>query len=473
MSAKNNKKRNFAILCIYIYFRSKLLQIINMLKALQQFNKKHALFKTDTDKVLLAVSGGVDSMVMLHLMASTGVDIGVAHCNFQLRGDSSDADEQMVLAYCYQHNLQIFKKSFDTKAYAKEKKISIEMAARELRYHWFAELSNTHQYTKIATAHHTGDALETTIYNLCKGTSITGLQGIKPKREDIIRPLLFATRQMIENYAREHAISWRTDESNLESLYSRNMIRNKVVPLLKKINPSLENTSIYTLERLRATASLVDDTVRDLYERAVEQVNNGIKINIHELRQAKYSLLLLSEILNRYDFNYQQVKQIDACLNSIPGKIFYSRQYQLTVDREWLFLNRKDTQVMQHYEISDTTSRLDMQTGSLLFKKYNRQQFAVNTHKNVASVDLEKIQFPIVVRPWEQGDKFKPLGMQGRKKVSDFLIDQKIPLNLKNEIYLLESKKQVVWLINQRLDERFKITDNTRTILEITYLPYD
>jgi len=444
-----------------------------MLKALREFNKKHALFKTDTDKVLLAVSGGVDSMVMLHLMALTGVEIAVAHCNFQLRGEYSDADEQLVIKYCEQHNFKFFNRSFITNSYAKEKKMSIEMAARELRYSWFAELAEKHAYTKIATAHHTGDALETTIYNLCKGSSITGIQGIKPKRDNIIRPLLFATRHMIENYAREQAIPWRTDESNMESLYSRNMIRNEVVPLLKRINPSLEKTSIYTLERLRATAGLIGDIVADFSKRAVENYNNEIKVNIHELKQAKYSLMLLSEILHPYGFNYQQVKQIDACLKSTPGKIFYSSQYQLTVDRDWLFLNTKDKQVMPLYKISDTASRLEMQGGSLILKKYNRQRFTINTHKNVATVDLDKIQFPLLVRPWQQGDKFKPLGMKGTKKVSDFLIDQKIPLNLKNEIYLLESKEQVVWLINQRLDERYKVTDNTRTILEITYLPHD
>ena len=444
-----------------------------MLKALQHFNKKHALFTTDTDKLLLAVSGGVDSMVMLHLLQQLNMPIAVAHCNFLLRGAASDADEQMVNNYCQTHDLAIFTKRFETKAFAKKQGISIEMAARELRYEWFDSLCREHGYNKIVTAHHAGDALETMIYNLSKGTGIHGLQGIKPKRENIIRPLLFANRSAIETYAREHKIPWRTDESNLENTYHRNRIRNEVVPVLKKINPNLEVTFLSTLERINATADLLQEAVENFSESAVGRIDQGIKINKGALLKNRHSLLMLNEILAHYQFNFRQVRQIEEALNGIPGKIFISKNHQLTIDRDWVFVTAKQNASKKEYFINDSTKQLEMLDGTLLIAQIPRETYTISDQKNVAALDFEKVQFPIKVRPWQQGDKFRPLGMRGSKKVSDFLIDQKIPMNLKNEIYLLESKNQVVWIINFRLDERFKISEDTQTILEITFLPHD
>lgn len=444
-----------------------------MLKALQHFNKKHALFNKDTDNLLLAVSGGVDSMVMLHLLQQLNVPLAVAHCNFQLRGTESDADEQLVKNYSKQHDLQVFVRRFATKSLAREHGISIEMAARQLRYDWFSQLCEEHGYTKIATAHHAGDALETLLYNLSKGTGIHGLQGIKPKRDNIIRPILFSNRRQIEKYAQEHQLPWRTDASNLENIYHRNRIRNEVVPELEKINPNLENTISATLERIRATADLLQTEVDSFNEIAVEEIAGGIRIKKEVLQKHRHSLLMLNEILTPYQFNYQQAKQIEEALKSIPGKVFYSSTHQLNIDREWLFINAKQDKQEQIFTITAQTKQLEMTEGTLLITQKSKENYTFSNQRNVAALDLGKLKFPIKVRPWQQGDKFKPLGMRGNKKISDFLIDQKIPLNLKNEIYLLESKNQVVWIINHRIDDRFKISEETHTVLEITFLPHD
>ncbi|MFW5760717.1 MAG: tRNA lysidine(34) synthetase TilS [Cyclobacteriaceae bacterium] len=444
-----------------------------MLKALQQFNKKHALFNADTDKLLLAVSGGVDSMVMLHLLQQLNTRIAVAHCNFQLRGNESDDDEQMVNDYCQEHQLEFFSKKFDTHAYAKKQGISLEMAARELRYDWFAELCRDYNFSKIATGHHAGDALETMIYNLSKGTGMTGLQGIKPKRDNIIRPLLFTNRSKIEAYARQQKVPWRTDASNLENIYHRNRIRNEVIPVLEHINPNLENTIINTLERIRSSINLLQEEVDTFCESSVEKFEGGKRIIKNDLLHNRYASLYLYEILAPYQFNFQQIKQIEQAIRGIAGKTFYSKNYQLTIDREYVYLTKKKTGEPRTYTIADNTRQLEMEFGTLMLSRIARDQYSLSRQSNVAAINLDKLQFPLTVRPWRQGDKFNPLGMRGSKKVSDFLIDQKIPLNLKNKIYLLESKNQVAWIINYRLDERFKVTDETQSILEITFLPHD
>lgn len=444
-----------------------------MLKALQHFNKKHALFTTDTDKLLLAVSGGVDSMVMLFLFQQIDVPVAVAHCNFKLRGKDSDGDQKMVKEYCEQHHIKFLSKTFETQSFAKDQGISIEMAARELRYAWFDQMYQQHEFTKIATAHHSGDALETIIYNLAKGTGINGLIGIKPKRNNIIRPLLFTNREKIEAYALENNIPWRTDASNFDNIYHRNRIRNEVLPHLQKINTNLEETILFTLERMRAAADIFQEQVDEFYQKAIESTSEGININKSTLLNNRHALVFLTEILTHYKFNYHQVRQIENALTGTPGKVFYSKSHQLTIDRKWVFIDQKKNKTKNIYTITDTTQQLEMQDGTLKVERKARENFTLSRQVNVAAMDLDKIGFPITVRRWRHGDKFKPLGMQGSKLVSDFLIDHKIPVNLKNEIYLLESKNQVVWIVNYRLDDRFKITENTSTILEITFLPHD
>ncbi len=428
---------------------------------------------SDKDKILLAVSGGLDSMVLLNLFSTANYCFSVAHCNFQLREKESDGDEMFVKNWCENRGIEYFIERFDTIQMAKNKHISIEMAARELRYEWFEKLRLQHQFDYIATAHHLNDSIETILLNLTKGTGISGLRGILPQNNLIIRPLLFASKGNILEYALVNQLEWREDASNYSDDYQRNLIRNKVIPLLKNINPSLEKTFERTIERMSALERDFFRHVEDFKSEALIEKNDKVYVNIAKLKST--SEYFLEEILKDFGFNFQQSKAIFKSLTSISGKVFYSEKYQLIKDRAYLIISSKmddKVSLSQNIVLYELPDSMKLTIGELFFEVYKKSErpFALANDSSIAWFDLDKIKFPISVRQWQKGDFFVPLGMKGTKKVSDYLVDKKISRDEKERVFVFCSDNTIAWLMNHRLDDRFKIRENTENILEIRFV---
>ena len=435
-----------------------------------EFNKyleNEELFNS-SDKLILAVSGGVDSMVMLHLFQQTQQDFVVAHCNFKLRGSESDMDEIFLRDYCAEKGIELYVKSFETKEYATTKGISVEMAARELRYEWFRKLLNTLQYDYLATAHHQDDLVETMLINLSRGTGIRGLSGIQPKTEHVIRPLLFANRMQIVNYAATEQIPFREDSSNDEIIFQRNLIRHKLIPLFEEINPAFRKNMNRTASILRKTEKIYQRKIEEEKTRLLENTANGMQINIEVLLKTKSKSSILFEILHPLGFNADQVDEILQTLVGDSGKSFYSASHRLIKDRDLLLIDQlQEIEDHRYYIEQDCISiKEPIELDFELLRKKSSYKFS--TSENIADLDLEKLEFPMVLKKWDQGEYFQPLGMEGFKKLSDFFIDEKFSIPEKENCWILYSSGKVVWIVGKRIDNRFKITKNTNRILRIS-----
>ncbi|MCU0444272.1 MAG: tRNA lysidine(34) synthetase TilS [Microscillaceae bacterium] len=443
-----------------------------MLNQFLDFIAENQLFLPN-QRILLAVSGGVDSMVMLDLFAQSPFQFAVAHCNFGLRGADADGDEAFVKQTTEKHKVLYFSKLFDTKEYAESQGISTQMAARDLRYAWFNELLTKEKFDFLATAHHQNDNLETILLNLLRGTGIAGLRGILPKQGKIVRPLLAATRQEIREYATQTQMQWREDYSNWENKYRRNQLRNEIIPTLKKINPNLDYSIQQTAERMRAIENIFKKQVEKTREKVINSSESVIYIQIEPLKKITEGLIQLAEILKTYGFHYQQTKEIWASLDKESGKVFESANYQLVKDRHQLVItaqNRPHTENSVWHIAPDQT---ELSTDFFRLKinqLLDLQGFTIPKQAEVACLDGEKLVFPLQVRAWQAGDYFYPLGMNQRKKISDFLIDLKIPLNLKKQVFVLTSQDDIVWVIGYRIDNRFKFTEKTHKVLIINKL---
>lgn len=406
-------------------------------------------------------------MVMLHLFRQAGFDVGVAHCNFQLRGDDSLADEALVAQVCATQDIPFYHKRFDTGAYAVATGLSIQMAARQLRYDFFDTLLKTHGYVYLATAHHLNDVLETTLLNLVKGTGMEGLQGVPVKNGSIIRPLLFATKETLTEYAALHKLQWREDVSNASEDYQRNFIRHQVIPRLKELNPALENTYRSTNERITAGVQFARNYIDSVAAEAVTTSGNSISIRKKELDSTASPAVMLWELIKDKGFNFGQCREIVAAHQ--PGKKISSSTHELFTDRGAYILQRKD-----HTQVADVTieARVPMVSnghGELHFDVLTRAQFTLSKDPLLAQLDLDKITYPLVWRTWQHGDSFVPLGMQHSKKLSDFLIDLKIPLPAKEKITVLESAGVIVWVVGLRMHDHYKITAGTSRILSVRF----
>ncbi len=443
----------------------------------EEFVKNQQLFSPN-ERVLLAVSGGLDSVVMTHLFACAGFDFGIAHVNFKLRGEASEGDAFFVQSLANDFQVPFFEKHFDTKNYAKAAKISTQMAARTLRYAWFEEIALTQGFDKIATAHHLNDALETVLLNLTKGTGLAGLKGISPKNGRIVRPLLFATRADIENYAAQHQLAWREDASNQENTYQRNFIRLEVIPLLQKINPDLAHTFQHTAERLSLAYGALNEQFEALEQQVVTKKEEGyVSLDIKALEGKSSAVLFLEHILKKYGFHYAQTKQIWENRHNLSGKSFLSASHQLYKDRSTFMVVARSHQVpaVSHW-VDAQQKTLELEDQWLRFDLFEKpSDFAFSKEANVLNIDADLITFPLEIRTWQEGDYFYPLGMKGKKKISDFLIDMKVPLALKKNIKVVNSKANIVGVIGFRLDERYKITSSTKNIYLVEQLkkPYD
>jgi len=427
------------------------------------------LIKTDFpnlcgSKLLLAVSGGVDSVVMAHLCASAKLDFSIAHCNFNLRGEESDGDEKFVVDLADSLEVEVYTESFDTLSFAENHKISVQMAARDLRYEWFSELSNLIQFDYVLTAHHANDNLETFLINLIRGTGPEGLSGIKNERDQIIRPLLSFTRAQIEAYARKKQYKWREDSSNASDKYMRNKIRNQIVPAMEEINPQLLDGLAKTQQHLQESLDLVEDYISLLYPKLIQKDTYGYAINIDFLQRLPNQKQILYQLLK--SFGFSEWNDVYDLLEAQSGKMVLSESHRLIKDRERLLLTEHNDQIEHNEYHLDKEESLVMIPGLGTFHM-NEVDKMEQTSKSCIYVSEDKLKFPLTIRKWRKGDYFHPFGMKGKKKLSDFFKDEKFSLPEKEHTWILCSEGEIVWIINHRADNRFAVENSNSKILKI------
>ena len=413
-------------------------------------------------KLLLTVSGGIDSVVLVHLCKKIQLEIGVAHCNFQLRDTESDEDELFVQELCTQYNIPIFIQKFSTSDYAVQRKLSTQLAARELRYNWFNEIIENNNYDYIVTAHHLDDQIETFLINLTRGTGLEGLTGIPEQNDKIIRPLLIFSRNEIENFANKNQIDWREDSSNASDKYLRNKIRHAVVPVLKQLNPSFLTSFQETLNHLKQSVELVEDVTAIMYERIVTQLDNKIQINIEELLKLKNYKSYLYQWLKEYGFTAWN--DIYNLPHTQSGKQVFSNSYILLKDRNYLLLSPKEKEELKESFFINENLKNHKVPLNLSFCNIS---YISNSDNNIIFVDEDKLQFPLEIRKKKEGDSFYPSGMNGKKKLSKYFKDEKYSLLEKEEQWLLVSNNEIVWVIGKRADQRFLANENTQNTLKI------
>jgi tRNA(Ile)-lysidine synthase len=417
------------------------------------------------DRILLAVSGGVDSVVMAHLFHASDFQCAIAHCNFQLRGEDSASDEAFVRSLAASLEMPVYIQSFDTDGHAREMGISVQMAARELRYAWFRELLSKHDFHSLATAHNKNDTVETFLLNLSRGTGIRGMAGIPVRNEQVIRPLLFATRSEILKYARDHGIPHREDASNRETKYRRNKIRHDVIPIMEQLNPGFIETMCGNINRLNEALLIfrqaIEHTRRELFSRESEQTC----INIQSLRALAPQETWLYELFSPYGFTRSQCEGIGQIMDSEPGRRSISPTHQLYKDRERLILVETASTGFQRYYL-DSPENLSALPFSMDVQVVERDDLEeIPRDPRTACLDYDEIQFPLTIRHWLHGDYFYPLGMEQMKKLSDFFVDQKVPVPEKERTWILASGRKIVWIMGMRIDHRFRITEKTRRVL--------
>lgn len=435
-----------------------------MLKQFLNHIAHYQLCKTK-DKILLAVSGGVDSMVMLHLFRKAGFSIGVAHCNFRLRGKDSDDDEEFVRRATEQALVPFHVGQFETEHYAEEKGISIQMAARELRYRFFEEVCEKLSYQVVATAHHLDDSLETVLLNLVRGTGISGLTGIPVKMGIVIRPMLFATRESIQRYAIENGIAWRDDVTNATDDYQRNFVRHHVVGRLKELNPNLPGTFAESLQKIQGARIIFDRAMEALKRTAVERQGDRFILTIEAFKNTGAANVTLWETLREFGFGFDQC--VDMTRSTQAGKQFFSESHVLTVDRGVFVVEPRLRQLFPLTEIGPGAGTVEQGGVCLQLEVVDKRSFIIDPDPGVGQFDTDRITYPILWRSWKAGDAFVPLGMEQTKKVSDFLIDEKVSRPDKERTTVMESGGQIIWVVGRRISEPFKVTDNTRQVLVI------
>ncbi len=415
-------------------------------------------------KLLIAISGGLDSVVLAHLCHQLNLNIALAHCNFNLRDHESDADEDFVLQLAENLDLEVFIESFDTKAYSEANKLSTQMAARELRYYWFEDLAVQLQFDYILTAHHADDNLETFLINLSRGTGLDGLKGIPEVNDNIIRPLLPFSRQAIEAYAKEHHLKWREDSSNASTKYLRNKFRHDVIPILKEINPQLLQNFQNTLRNLNDTSDIVEERVESVIDSVVETIDKHQKVfKISEFKKLNNPKAYLFEIFKTYGFT--EWHDVANLLDAQSGKQIVSATHRLIKDREHLLLSTVNLKTEEQITtILETDKQVKTGLGMLFFDEANTVSLK---SKDVIYVDKALLTYPLTIRKWRDGDLFYPLGMSGKKKLSKYFKDEKLSLLDKEQIRLLCSGEDIVWIIGKRADNRFRVNENTKNILKV------
>lgn len=429
------------------------------------FIKQHALFDPE-ERVLLAVSGGRDSVLMARLFNEAGFDFGIAHCNFNMRGEDSKKDEEFVSNLASELDVSFFTSSFDTTGYSHQHHISIQMAARDQRYLWLEEIRSDFGFHYIAVAHHQNDVVETMLLNLTRGTGIAGMHGILSKKNKIIRPLLFLKRDEINETVSRENFPYREDSSNESTKYARNKIRLEVIPLLKELNPSLEDTFEANRKRFAELEVLLNKSVRELREKLFKKLDTDTyEISLAELKKLEPLDTLLYELFRPYDFTESILKDLTSSWNGTPGKVFSSASHDLNLDRGKLILTPQKSNSPEDVRIYEESTLITWGNKKFTLSSVDINDFELRTEPGIAQIDQRLLKFPLVLRKWSQGDRFQPLGVKGQKKLSDFFIEQKIPLSCKKNIGVLEnSNGDIIWIAGLRIDERYKITSNTKKV---------
>lgn len=437
-------------------------------KQFTDFIEQNNLFDRDS-KILAAVSGGMDSVLLTHLLKSAGFNFGIAHCNFQLRGDESTRDQEFCKNLANQLRVPFHITKFDTSTYASEHKVSIQMAARDLRYHWFEQVRYEHGYAVIALAHHQNDAIETILLNLTRGTGIAGLHGILPKSESLVRPMLFLTRSGIQNIVDTNKIPFVEDGSNSSAKYARNKIRLEVIPKLKELNPALEKTFENNLAHFRELELLLQQKVAELKTELFVYLGDEIHISIAALKALEPKRLLLYNLLSDYGFNETIIDDLILSLAKHPGRTFETTGFLLVLDRDMLILSPKNIGKCEVVQINTNEHAFDYGAYKLTIL-HDDGPLIIKDNPFAVSVDSDLLVYPLTLREWQQGDHFYPFGMKTRKKLSDFFIDQKVPVNQKKGIpVLVNGNHEIIWLGGFRPDDRYKVTAKTKkvTIFEL------
>ncbi len=424
-------------------------------------------------KTLVATSGGVDSVILCHLFSRAGLPFAVAHCNFQLRGMEADEDEFFVKKLAEEFRVEYFSIRFDTQIFAEQNKLSIQVAARQLRYDWLEKIRQQAGCQHIATAHHLDDSIETLLYNFAKGCGLRGLHGILSRNGNVVRPLLFATKKEILEFASEEGIEYREDTSNLSDKYNRNLVRHHVVPVFEQINPAFQKVAGENIERLREAEQLYDFALQKITDEVVEKGSHEWRIDLQKLRSCPAPASVLFELLKPHGFNNDQVKNILQSAESQPGSIFDAPPARLLVDRFLLILSLGEN-VGGEVEISAISAEpIELPDGVRLTLSFPAEPPpTLAAGANTAWLDGDKLRFPLKLRHWQAGDWFCPLGMGGkRQKLQDFFSNNKLSRFEKDKVWLLESGGNIAWVMGLRLDDRYKVTNATKTLLLMEYSP--
>jgi tRNA(Ile)-lysidine synthase len=416
------------------------------------------------DKLLLAVSGGVDSVVLCELCKQAGYDFIIAHCNFKLRGAESERDKNFVQQLATKYKVPFHLNEFDTTAYAASKKLSIQEAAREMRYQWFNELIQKGLAKYIVTAHHLDDNIETMVMHLFRGTGIYGLRGMLPKQQNIVRPLLFAKKDTLKEFAAAQQLPFVEDSSNAEDKYTRNFFRNQLLPMVQEVFPRAEQNLAHNLQRFAETEVLYKQAVDLHKKKLLEPRGNEIHIPALKLKKVMPLHTITYEIIKDYGFSPQQTGEVIALLDSDSGKYVQSSSHRIIKNRNWLIITPLQTKEADNILVENTGTPIEFALGQLILKDGTG---AIPDNRLVAALDSKHIQFPLLLRKWKQGDYFYPLGMPRKKKLARFFIDQKLSLADKEKVWVLESDKKIIWVVGMRIDDRFKITGSTRSVLKI------
>ena len=436
-----------------------------MKEQIQQYIIQHQLLSGEKP-VVVGISGGADSVALLHILVSLGYKCIAAHCNFNLRGDESFRDEQFTIDFTKRLQVPLCKISFETNKYAQDNRLSVEMAARELRYRWFEELLNTYDADAVAVAHHRDDSVETLLINLTRGSGLTGLTGIKPKNGNVVRPLLCVSREDIYAYIENNGLEYVTDSSNSSDIYTRNFIRLKVIPLLEEINPSVKASLARTANHLYDASLIYNHSIEEA-RRVIIQSN---RLSISALLSFPAPATILYEMLKPYGFSRTVCESIFTILDKDSGKIFYSSTHRLLKDRSDLLIDVLSGEDNRAYLINLEDDNVDLPVELKPEIVVIKEDYQIEKDRKFAYFDFDKLSFPLVLRHWQEGDWFVPFGMKGKKKVSDYFSDKKFSLFDKEKTWLLCSGQDVIWIVGERTDNRYRIEKTTKRVLKLKFI---